>query len=145
MLDDLLFSHPLPDNLHILPTKRDPETGLALSSRNAYLSASERKVAPALHRALTAARAAYDAGETGDKILSIATDVVNAEVDRVRAAGEDVKLRLDYFEIFDKASFAPVRGETKGKQLVIAGAMFVGTTRLIDNFLLGWECDPAAE
>ncbi|KAL1408462.1 pantoate-beta-alanine ligase [Vanrija albida] len=145
MLTDLLVSHPTSDNLHILPTRRDPETGLALSSRNAYLSAAERKVAPTLARALEAGRAAWSSGGTGEAIIEAATAVVKAEEERVKASGEDVDLRLDYFEVFEKDTFTPVRGIPATGQLAIAGAMFVGKTRLIDNLLLGWEAEEAED
>lgn len=143
---DLLSAHPLPDNLHILPTTRDAETGLALSSRNAYLSASERKVAPVLHRALQAARTAWQSGATGASMIEAAETVVKTEQERIKAAtGEDVSLKLDYFEVFDKHSFAPVRtGPAAEDQLVVAGALWVGKTRLIDNLLINWETTPLA-
>jgi len=142
---DLLSSTPLPENLHILPTSRCPETGLALSSRNAYLSESERKVAPVLHRALVAAKEAWRSGASGASMIEAAENVVKAEGERIAAAGEDVSLKLDYFEVFDRDSFAPVRGQAAEDKLVVAGAVWVGKTRLIDNILLGWEADPVDE
>lgn len=143
---DLLSAHPLPENLHILPTSRDAETGLALSSRNAYLSDEERKVAPVLHRALQAARSAWESGATGAAMIEVAENVVTAEQDRLKSSGvdKDVTLKLDYFEVFNRDSFDPIRGTPDSAKLVIAGAVHVGRTRLIDNLLLGWESDPEA-
>lgn len=153
MLTDLLMAHPTPDNLHILPTTRDPNTKLALSSRNAYLSAAEMRVAPTLYRALAAARDLYPttsdeagaiissdgSGVTGEELISRATLVVSEEISRIATQGEPVDMRLDYFEVFDRWTFEPVRGRIEpGRECVIAGAVWVGKTRLIDNLLLGW-------
>ena len=143
MVSDLLLSHPTSENLHILPTTRDPETNLALSSRNVYLSPSEHKIAPALFKALSRARDEYEKGEaTGEQLVSAAVSHIQNEQRRIKDDGENVELRLDYIEVFDKSTFEPVRGSIEsGKELVIAGAIWVGSTRLIDNLLLGWEVD----
>jgi pantoate--beta-alanine ligase len=139
---DLLSSHPLPENLHILPTTRDKDSGLALSSRNAYLSEPERKVAPVLQRALKAARMAWDSCASGAAMIEVANRVVAEEQERIRKAGEDVVLKPDYFEVFDRQTFAPFRGSpTADDKLVISGAVWVGKTRLIDNLLLGWDAE----
>ena len=150
VVSDLLLSHPTSDNLHILPTTRDPSTNLALSSRNAYLSPAELKVSPVLYRALSAAKdswksvASPSTPTTGEDLVVTATSVVLAEIERLRDAPEgiDADLRLDYIEVFDKHTFEPVIGEVEeGREMVIAGAVWVGQTRLIDNLLLGWEVD----
>lgn len=148
MLKDLLISHPTPENMHIIPTSRDPMSNLALSSRNAYLTEAEMGIAPVLYRALSAAKEVYEAGGmTGEELISRASAVVldqQAEIGRPGAnmgmeTGKGVDLEIDYFEVFDKETFQPVRGEIeKGRELVIAGAVWVGKTRLIDNLLLGW-------
>ncbi|WVR04367.1 pantoate-beta-alanine ligase [Kwoniella sp. DSM 27419] len=151
LVQDLLLAHPTPDNLHILPTTRSP-AGLALSSRNAYLSPAEMAVAPVLYRALTAARDLYKtsaaAGITGEDIISAATRVVLAEQERILAPGltegdgAGVELRMDYVEAFDKTTFEPIRGPIgEARQFVLAGAVWVGKTRLIDNLLVGWDVD----
>lgn len=151
MVSDLLLSHPTSDNLHILPTTRDTRTKLALSSRNAYLTPSELNVSPILYRALSAAKESWAAHTsslstptTGEDIVATATSVILAEVERLKDApeGKDVDLRLDYIEVFDKHTFEPIRGEVQqGREMVIAGAVWVGQTRLIDNLLLGWDVD----
>lgn len=70
---------------------------------------------------------------------------VQVVLDQQEALGDDlspVSVRFDYFEVFDRESFEPVRGEVReGRELVVAGAIWVGQTRLIDNLLLGWEVD----
>jgi pantoate--beta-alanine ligase len=135
VLKDLLISHPTPENMHIIPTTRDVSTNLALSSRNAYLTPQEMEVAPVLYRALSAAKEGYsEDGITGEELIQRAISVVEGvEV----PAGVDMK--VDYFEVFDKETFEPVRGQVGGREVVIAGALWVGKTRLIDNLLLGWD------
>lgn len=158
MLKDLLISHPTPENMHIIPTSRDPSTHLALSSRNAYLSPSELDVAPVLYRALSAAESHFDTASTdnqgqvtGEDLISIATTVILDQQTKLGTPGsnlgletgeksEGVRLELDYVEVFDRDTFEPIRGPVaKGRKLVIAGAVWVGQTRLIDNLLLGWD------
>lgn len=136
MLKDLLISHPTPENMHIIPTSRDPTSNLALSSRNAYLSKAEMEVAPILYRALRAAKEGYSVdGITGEDLIERSIKVVEGV-----KVPDGVDLKVDYFEVFDKETFEPVRGPIeKGRELVIAGAVWVGKTRLIDNLLLGWE------
>lgn len=151
MVSDLLLSHPTPENLHILPTTRDPHTHLALSSRNAYLTPAELEVAPVVHRALSAGEQVWSnatPSTTGEEVVQAAERTVQDEIERVKRSGDDVQVKLDYFEVFDKHTFEPVRGplgmgteEGKKRELVIAGAVWVGKTRLIDNVLLGWEVD----
>ncbi|KAK8846706.1 pantoate-beta-alanine ligase [Kwoniella newhampshirensis] len=155
MVQDLLLSHPTSSNLHILPTTRAP-SGLALSSRNAYLSKFELLVAPVLHRALSSAVDLYNSTTTslsneenqvtGEDLVASATRAILDEQERLLSASEDdgggVELRLDYVEVFDKHTFEPVRGKVgTGREMVVAGAVWVGTTRLIDNLLIGWEVD----
>lgn len=143
MVQDLLLSHPSADTLHILPTTRDPQNNLALSSRNAYLSPSELAVAPILYQALSSAKDTWKAGQTtGEDIIASAKGVILRKIEELSGATDQVDLKLDYFEVFDKNTFEPVRGNVgSGREMVIAGAVWVGTTRLIDNLLLGWEVE----
>ena len=101
-----------------LPTIREPD-GLAMSSRNAYLSPAERTRALSLSRALFAARDRAAAGERDGRAL----------VDGARAA-LDVD-RLDYLELCDAATLAPLVEIDRPAVLLVAA--FVGRTRLIDN------------
>ncbi|ODN75334.1 pantoate-beta-alanine ligase [Cryptococcus amylolentus CBS 6039] len=151
LVNDLLLSHPTPENLHILPTTR-AQSGLALSSRNAYLSPSELSAAPILFSALSEGQASYEEAQraknnelTGEDIISAATGILLAEQSRLLQASlgskeAGVEMRLDYVELFDKTTFEPVRGPVGDKEMVLAGALWVGKTRLIDNVLLGWTC-----
>jgi pantoate--beta-alanine ligase len=101
-------------------TVREPD-GLALSSRNAYLSAEERSRAVALPNALTAAREAMLAG------ASVGTALRDAKQALVDAGF----LRIDYLALVDSATLDPVE-ELRGELRLIAAAV-IGTTRLIDN------------
>ena len=146
MLQDLLLAHPLPENLHVLPTTRAARTGLALSSRNAYLTRSELEVAPVLYRALSAAHKLWEQGRTtGEDLVQACGAIVRDEQERLRTHGSEVIIRVDYFELFDRFTFQPVRGdvesETMKAEMVLVGAIWVGKTRLIDNILLGWKVD----
>ncbi len=101
-----------------VPTVREAD-GLALSSRNAYLSPQERARALSLSRALFAARARAAAGER-DAAALVAGAHAALEVDR-----------LDYLELVDADSLAPVT--RLDRPAVMAVAAFIGRTRLIDN------------
>ena len=108
-----------------MPIVREPD-GLALSSRNAYLSATERPRALALSRGLGAARARWAAGERAGEVLC---DAVRAEL---RASD----VREDYVELVDPSTLEPLaRAERADARLLVAG--FVGKTRLIDNTSIG--------
>jgi pantoate--beta-alanine ligase len=104
-----------------VPIVRDAD-GLALSSRNAYLSVDERAAAAALPRALNMARDAIMAGGDVDAILEAAKQ-------SLRDAGFG---NVDYFALADAQSLAPVTGLT-GNSLRLLAAARIGKTRLIDN------------
>ncbi|HEV7868874.1 MAG TPA: pantoate--beta-alanine ligase [Chthoniobacteraceae bacterium] len=114
----------LPIRLRTIPTVRESD-GLALSSRNRYLTPEERAQAPTLRRALLEAKAAFRAGETRaaqlrKRILKIVSTAPLA--------------RIDYVEVAHSQSLQPVR--LADRATVIALAVFFGKTRLIDNILL---------
>ncbi|HEY0710843.1 MAG TPA: pantoate--beta-alanine ligase [Polyangia bacterium] len=105
------------------PTVREPD-GLAMSSRNVYLSPAERTRAVALSQGLRAAAAALTTGERdGRKLLATAKAIIKPAVDR-----------LEYLELRDAATLAPISSVTNEAVLLVAA--FVGTTRLIDNLRL---------
>ncbi len=103
-------------------TVREPD-GLAMSSRNRYLSAEDRVRARAVPEALAAARAAVAAGETS------ADRVREAALDRL---AREPAFRTQYCVVADAASLRPVERVTSGRT-VIAVAGHLGATRLIDN------------
>lgn len=119
MVLDLNF----PIEIRVVPTVREAD-GLALSSRNRYLSPEERRAATALYRGLERALEALEAGERS-------AEAVRA---RVRGALEaEPRVREEYIEVVDAAEFVPV-SYIDGR-VVVAVAAHVGTTRLIDNII----------
>lgn len=107
-----------------VPTVREPD-GLAMSSRNRRLTAEDRNIATTLSHALFTAEAAVRGGERS--------------VDRVQAAvlplfHRHPQIRLEYFSIVDAETLTPV--ETIDRPVLIAGAMWLGATRLIDNVMI---------
>jgi pantoate--beta-alanine ligase len=114
----------IPVRIEICPTVRDPD-GLALSSRNAYLSAEERERALGLSRALRAAEAAVAAGSLE------AGDVLAAAREQLSAHGIDP----DYLELRSSTDLSAV--ERVNGSTLLAVAARVGRARLIDNTILG--------
>jgi pantoate--beta-alanine ligase len=114
----------LPVEIVVCPIVREAD-GLALSSRNAYLDAEQRKRALVLHRSLVRVQQLVDAGERRAAPLLAAG--------REEFARE-VALRLDYFEIVDPDSLDPVEDISGGA--LVAVAAYVGNTRLIDNLVI---------
>jgi pantoate--beta-alanine ligase len=119
MIRDLDF----PIRLVVAETVREPD-GLALSSRNAYLSPEERMIAAALPRALFGAR---DAAGRGEREAALLAGRVQRELE---AAG----LEVGYVDVVDPATMEPVANAVPGT--AVAAAVRVGRTRLIDNVLV---------
>ena len=114
----------VPVRIEVCPTVRDPD-GLALSSRNAYLTDAERARALALSRALRAADAAVEAGERdGTAVLRVA-----------RAELNDAGIEPEYLELRSATDLSPV--ERVNGSTLLAVAARVGRARLIDNVVLG--------
>ncbi len=103
---------------------REPD-GLALSSRNQYLDADQRRHAPALYRALAEVRRRIEAGERDAAALR------RLLAERVTATPG---ARLDYAEVVDGATLRPL--DRLCGEVLVALAVFFGSTRLIDNVLL---------
>jgi pantoate--beta-alanine ligase len=109
----------LPLELDVVDTVREPD-GLALSSRNQYLSAEERQAAGVLSAALEAAA------------VSAANGVEAAREAAVSAVATEPRVHLDYFELVDPATFNPAPSNFHGAATAIIAAN-IGATRLIDN------------
>ncbi|KAN0065341.1 pantoate-beta-alanine ligase [Thecaphora frezii] len=160
LVKDLLFSHPpSPKHLRVMPTGRDEATGLALSSRNAYLTAAGREVAPILYRALSEGQRTWDnlshasADVRVRDTLRSARAVVEDEAKRCQQNG-NVKLKLDYISLNDPTTLENLeeaiaqRGAESVRVeegAILSGAALVSegedgkVTRLIDNILLGFR------
>jgi pantoate--beta-alanine ligase len=112
----------MPVEVVVAPTVRE-EDGLALSSRNSYLTAPERAAAPAIYRALLAAQARFQAGERDAEVLrqAMRDGLAGLAIDYVSVADADTLRELDRIE---------------GPALASLAAR-LGTTRLIDNLMLG--------
>ena len=120
MVRDLMF----PVEIVVAPIVRESD-GLALSSRNAYLSPAERKQATVLSRALREVAQRYGAGERSSAaLIEAAREVFAAEQ----------AVRVDYIEIVDRDTLEAVSEANRGN--LVAVAAFLGITRLIDNMVL---------
>lgn len=100
--------------------------GLALSSRNAYLSSNERKIAPSLYRSLTYLKRQI---EDGAKNLQLLLKHQKAEL-------EEKGFKIDYLSVFSFDVMAPVESLESGNKYILAGAAYLSDTRLIDNMIL---------
>jgi pantoate--beta-alanine ligase len=114
----------LPVTIEVCPIVREPD-GLALSSRNSYLTAEERKSALVLYRSLMRVQKEFANGERDAARLS---ESGQQEFDR------NPEVRLDYLEIVDPDSLEAATRITQ--PVLVAVAAFVGKTRLIDNITL---------
>jgi len=110
----------------VLPIVRE-ESGLALSSRNAYLSAEEKRAATVLHYGLSEVASAYENGERdGARLLQLVRSAIAVEP----------LARVDYISLNDAETFEPLEhiGE---RPALLSLAVYLGKTRLIDNMVLG--------
>jgi pantoate--beta-alanine ligase len=122
MVHDLAF----PVEIIGVPTVRAAD-GLALSSRNSYLTPQERAAAPVLYRALSTARARYEAGERDAEALRrVMQDVLAAEP----------LAQVDYISVADAETLRECEGAITGAVL-LSMAVRIGRARLIDNITLG--------
>jgi pantoate--beta-alanine ligase len=140
LVGDLHFSHPTAHSLHIIPTMRDRVDGLALSSRNAYLTPAERQLAPAFYVALQGAARVWAAGASKQEAIHHASEQLEAAKERGKKNG--VQIQVDYFEMNDAETFDTLDNEhvqrpDGGAPVILSGAVWFGRTRLIDNIVLG--------
>jgi pantoate--beta-alanine ligase len=121
MVRDLDF----PVQVVVCPILREPD-GLAMSSRNTYLTPAERQAATVLSRALADARSAWKSGERdAGRLRQVMSATINAES----------LARLQYVSCADPQTLQEIEGPVSGHAL-LSMAVFIGKTRLIDNILL---------
>ncbi len=118
----------MPVNIVAAPTFREPD-GLAMSSRNAYLTPEERQVAPRLHEALQAGAQVARAGGTGAEAVAAARTLLDTEP----LLGVQYLVAVDPGTLQDKSD--------EGCPLVLAVATYLGRTRLIDNIIVNGETE----
>jgi pantoate--beta-alanine ligase len=111
-------------NIVVLPTAREPD-GLAMSSRNSYLNADDRRKAAVIHRALSAAEHMAKAGgkepeKLKNKMLAVLREVPGIEI--------------DYVEVADPENLMPLASAKDSMALLVA--VRIGSTRLIDNLVI---------
>lgn len=108
----------IPVRVAIVPTQRETD-GLAMSSRNVYLSEAERAAAPSLHHALQAVRLAMAAGRSKADAIAMGRSRL------------DPLARLEYLDLVDANTFTPI--DALVPPAFVIGAARFGTTRLLDN------------
>jgi len=121
LVKDLAFD----TEIVVLPTVRE-DSGLAISSRNLYLTAEEQQAATVIHRALKAAKNAYKDGERSAGRLA---DVVRSTIEN------EPRARLDYVSISDAETLERL-DKLDERPTLVALAAYIGKTRLIDNTIL---------
>jgi pantoate--beta-alanine ligase len=121
LVRDLAFE----SEIIVLPTVRE-DSGLAISSRNLYLSAEEQEAAAVIHQGLAKAKAAYKEGERNAGRL---TEIVRTTIEAEPSA------RLEYVSVTDAETLEKL-DKLDDRTILIAVAAYIGKTRLIDNTVL---------
>ena len=121
MVDE--FNHDV--QLVMGPIKRAND-GLALSSRNAYLTKEQRKQAPSLYRCLQYIKQQINAGVTDIALL----------LQHQKSELEEKGLEIDYLNLFSFDKMAPIKKVEPQSKYILAGAVYAGETRLIDNLIV---------
>lgn len=122
MVRDLAFD----TKVVVLPIVRE-DSGLALSSRNAYLTDEQKRAATVLHRGLSQAACAYNEGErSSERLIQIVSETIASEP----------LARVDYISLNDAEDFQPL-AQVEERPALLSVAVYIGKTRLIDNMVLG--------
>ncbi len=122
MVRDLAFD----TKVVVLPIVRE-ESGLAMSSRNAYLTDEQKRAATVLHRGLSQASQAYSDGErSAERLVEIVSATIAAEP----------LARVDYISLNDAEDFQPLV-QVEERPALLSVAVYIGKTRLIDNMVMG--------
>ena len=117
----MVFDLNFPVNIIGVPIVRESD-GLAKSSRNTYLSSEERKAATILYKAIQEGKECINRGASADSIINAMTNIVNTEP----------LAKIDYISVVDANTMQPVYEITS--PVLVAMAIYIGSTRLIDNF-----------
>ena len=117
----MVFDLNFPVNIIGVPIVRESD-GLAKSSRNTYLSSEERKAATILYKAIQEGKQYINRGASADSIINVMTYIVNTEP----------LAKIDYISVVDAITMQPVQEITA--PVLVAMAIYIGSTRLIDNF-----------
>jgi pantoate--beta-alanine ligase len=124
----------IPVEISMVKTIREAD-GLAMSSRNRYLSDDDRKLAPELYRSLANVHREITPLFVNDVVSAspnLLKNVLSNEQNRLSAKG----LKIDYLEVVDCETLQPLSVIEVGRKYIIAIAVFVGNTRLIDNIIV---------
>ena len=117
----MVFDLNFPVNIIGVPIVRESD-GLAKSSRNTYLSSEERKAATILYKAIQMGKQTIKRGASADSIINTMTEIINTEP----------LAKIDYVSVVDANTMQPVHEITS--PVLVAMAVYIGSTRLIDNF-----------
>jgi pantoate--beta-alanine ligase len=140
----------IPVELHAIPTVRESD-GLALSSRNRYLSDSDRQIAPVFYAQLQKVKIEIELN-LSEKLLK--PEITNLEFnqnlnrymnslkrvqERIQFHKDkltEIGFKIDYLEVVDFKTLQPVKSSSTVDKLIIAGAVYIRKTRLIDNIIV---------
>lgn len=130
LIQTMVRDYNFPVELRIVPVIRE-EDGLAKSSRNVYLSATERSQAPSIQQALQLAKRELLESGNVEKSIQLAEKMIEGNVDG----------HIDYLTFLSYPDLAEVTAKTE--QVLLAAAVYVGKTRLIDNIIFSLKGEPA--
>ncbi|MEK4424782.1 pantoate--beta-alanine ligase [Solibacillus sp. FSL K6-1523] len=130
IIQTMVRDYNFPVELRIVPVVRE-EDGLAKSSRNVYLSETERSQAPAIQQALQLAKRELMKSGNVEKSIQLAEKIIE----------ENVEGRIDYLTLLSYPDLAEVTTETD--QVLLAVAVYIGKTRLIDNLIFSFKGEHA--
>jgi pantoate--beta-alanine ligase len=139
----------LPVEAVAVPTVREAD-GLAMSSRNAYLTPDERAAAPGLYRALLVGAATAESGEPADDVVTVTARALlsssdaNASLGAAAPLDEHTPFDVEYVAVVDADGFEQLH-QTIGPRSLLVAAVRLGSTRLIDNIPLIPSAYPAED
>lgn len=125
ILQQMVTEFHLPVELVMAPIVRAND-GLALSSRNAYLDDEQRQLAPSLYRSLNYVKGQIEGGARNPGLL----------LEHQRSELEAKGLKIDYLDLFDFKRIHPVSQPERNMKYILAGAVYLGESRLIDNMII---------